>query len=58
MYLEGILMYVKILECILLVDRCVLKNTKVFECFSNAFGCVYYALHCICSIFQYISMYL
>jgi hypothetical protein len=24
-----------------MVDRCILKDTKVFACFSNAFGCIY-----------------
>jgi hypothetical protein len=35
MYLEGILMYVKILECIWMVDSRILKDTKVLECFFN-----------------------
>jgi hypothetical protein len=52
MYLEGSLMYIKILECILMVDRGILKDTKVFECFFNAFGCIYYVFHYICSTFQ------
>jgi hypothetical protein len=34
MYLEGILMYVKYKNVFLVVDRCILKDTKVFECFS------------------------
>jgi hypothetical protein len=34
MYLEGILMYVKYKNVFLVVDRCILKGTKVFECFS------------------------
>jgi hypothetical protein len=58
MYLEGSLMYIKILECILMVDRGILKDTKVFECFFNAFGCIYYVFHYICSTFQCIWKYL
>jgi hypothetical protein len=34
MYLEGILMYVKYKNIFLVENRCILKNTKVFECFS------------------------
>jgi hypothetical protein len=34
MYLEGILMYVKYKNVFLVVDRCILRDTKVFECFS------------------------
>jgi hypothetical protein len=45
MYLEGILINVKILECILMVDKCILKDTKIFECFFNAFGCICSVLH-------------
>jgi hypothetical protein len=41
-----------------MVDRCILKDTKVFESFSNAFGCIYSVLHRIGSIFQCILMYL
>jgi hypothetical protein len=31
MYLEGILMYIKIQECILMVGRYILKDTNVFD---------------------------
>jgi hypothetical protein len=48
---EGIAMYLK---DILMVDI----DTKVFECFFSAFGCNYSVLHCIWSVFQYISMHL
>jgi hypothetical protein len=41
-----------------MVDRCILKDTKVFECIFNAFGCIYNILHCIGSIFQCNSMHL
>ena len=34
MYLGSILMYVKYKNIFLVVDRCILKDTKVFECFS------------------------
>jgi hypothetical protein len=34
MYLEGILMYVKYKNIFLVANRCILKDTKVFECFS------------------------
>jgi hypothetical protein len=51
MYLEGILMYIKIEEGILMVNRCILKDTNVFECLFNAFGCVYSIFHCTCRVF-------
>jgi hypothetical protein len=64
MYLEDNLMYAKLLEYTLMVDRHILKNTKVYECSFNAFGCIYYILHyncsifqCIYNIFEYVSMY-
>jgi hypothetical protein len=41
MYLKGVLIYIKIEEHILMVDRCILKDTKIFECLFNAFGCIY-----------------
>jgi hypothetical protein len=41
-----------------MVDKCILKDTKVFECFFNALGCFCNVLHYICSIFQCISMHL
>jgi hypothetical protein len=63
--LEGIVMYLKVYICILkhknvflMVNRCILKDTKVFEFFFNAFGCIYSVLHCIGSIFQCNSMHL
>jgi hypothetical protein len=58
----------------LMVDRCICKDTKVFESFLNAFRCIYSVLHfignlsvfefikisilCIYSIFQCLSKYL
>jgi hypothetical protein len=59
-------MYVyKYIKIFLMVDRCILKDTKVFESFFNAFGCIYSALYCIGDVIQcnsmhlwYISMYL
>jgi hypothetical protein len=39
-----------------MVDRCILKDTKVFECIFNAFGYIYSVLHYIGSVFQYNSM--
>jgi hypothetical protein len=67
MYLEGILMYIKI-YVFLMVNRCILKDTKVFECFSMHLGVfttyfiilvVYFNLiRCIYSIFQCILVYL
>jgi hypothetical protein len=42
----------------LMIDRCILEDTKVFESFFNAFGCIYSILHCIGSIFQCNSMHL
>jgi hypothetical protein len=42
----------------LMINRCILKDTKVFESFFNAFGCIYSVLHRIGSIFQYNAMYL
>jgi hypothetical protein len=41
-----------------MVDRCILKDTKVFESFFNAFGCINSVLHCIGNIFQSNSMHL
>jgi hypothetical protein len=41
-----------------MVDRCMLKNTKVFESFFKAFGCIYSVLHCFGSVFQCNSMHL
>jgi hypothetical protein len=40
MYLGGILMYINIHECILIVYRCILKDNKILKCFFNAFGCI------------------
>jgi hypothetical protein len=35
-----------------MIDRCILNDTKIFEYFSNAFGCIYSVLHCIGSVFH------
>jgi hypothetical protein len=51
MYLEGICMYIK-------TYKCILKDTKVFEYFFNAFRCIYSVLHHIGSVFQCNSMHL
>jgi hypothetical protein len=63
MYLEGIHMYMNVF---LMVDRCILKDTKVFECFLNFLDVfiVYFILlvvylnviQCIYSILQCILM--
>jgi hypothetical protein len=37
-----------------MANTCILKDAKVFECFCNAFECIYGILHCVCSVFQYI----
>jgi hypothetical protein len=37
---------------ILIVDICILKDKKVFECFFNAFGCISFGFYCIYSVFQ------
>jgi hypothetical protein len=68
MYLEGILKYIKYKNIFLIINRCILKNTKVFECFSMLLGVfiiyfivlvVYFnVFQCIYSIFQYILIYL
>jgi hypothetical protein len=42
----------------LIIDRCILKDTKVFGSFSNFFGCIYSVLHRIGSVFQCNSMHL
>jgi hypothetical protein len=57
MYLEGILMYIKTWECLLMVDSCISKDTNVFECLYDALECIFSILHCICSILQCILMY-
>jgi hypothetical protein len=66
MYLEAILMYIKYKNVFLVVDRCILKDTKVFECFSMYlhvfimyFVLVVYfnVIQCIYSIFQCILVY-
>jgi hypothetical protein len=44
-----------------MVDRCILKDTKIFKCFVNAFGCIYSVfqmyLYYIYDVFYCISMY-
>jgi hypothetical protein len=57
MYLEGIHMYIKHNNVFLMINRCILKDTKVFESFFNAFGCIYNGLHRIGSVFQCNSMH-
>jgi hypothetical protein len=63
MYLEGIHMYtfqiyVKHNNVFSMINRYILKDTKVFESFINAFGCIYSILHRIGSVFQCNSMHL
>jgi hypothetical protein len=41
-----------------MVDRYILKDTKVFECIFNAFGCISNVFHCIGRVFQCNSMHL
>jgi hypothetical protein len=45
-------------DSLFLLNRCILKDTKVFESFFNAFGCIYNVLHRIGSVFQCNAMYL
>jgi hypothetical protein len=41
-----------------MINRCILKDNKVFESFFNAFGCIYNVRHRIDSVFQCNSMHL
>jgi hypothetical protein len=58
MYLEGTRMYIKHNIVFLMINKCILKDTKVFEYFFNAFGYIYSELHRIGIVFQCNSMHL
>jgi hypothetical protein len=59
MYLKGIHIYIEREDYVFLViDRFILRGSKAFESFSNAFGCIYCVLYRIGSIFEYNSMLL
>jgi hypothetical protein len=54
MYLEGILMYIKIWECILMVNKCVLKTPMYLNVYLKAFNVFLVYLIIFCKIFQFI----